>query len=542
MTNLDSRTLIGRITGVVGFQGAMLILIGLGILLRTLSVLFSIPRADGAFYATLGYNLVNQGDYISLNGAKTYNFSLTFPAYLAAFYAVFGFSIIVTQLASFLLSLLVVVLSYFATRNLFDQRKALIVAAVLSMTSALIVVTGKNYIENIVLLFFIPTVWALIKGFEDSRYLPLGAFFAGMSYYTKTDVGLYIALGGMLAFAVWRFLYLRLQMFKDKYYWLAFAVIVLMVAGRFLLVSLGNVPSQSLTRTISISFNITVFLFQCLLHMFLVLGFFIFWYPETRRALSRYREENTSFVLLLIGALTLLAILSATAWGLLSAKVLIGVSREYITIIYIPAMWMFFRYAKQNLNQERRGFLTSLREFLRSRRRLLAFVASLALATVMIFFDDWLAVMIFFGAFCFPFQEPSRRLAILFVALTVLSANAVTAVYRPAYVDAAEEINETLQSGEVIALARENGSSYLTLDRVFPYFSRRDISLQIYEGGSGSDYIISETAESYPSYKLVGTFEGESRPSALSLAKDRILGKGGRQHYPEKTVYLWIRS
>lgn len=533
---------MGKLSNLVNFERALLIVIVLGIILRIVAVLMGIPRADGAYYSTLGYNLIDQGDYISLTGTNTYSFSLTYPAYLGAFYAVFGFSIEVTKAASLVLGLLVILIAYLTTKNLFDRRIGLVVAAVVSLTSALVVVTGKNYIENIVLIFFIPTIWAFIKGFKDSRYMPLAAFFAGLTYYTKTDIGLYIALGGLGAFIIWRFLYERWQMFKDKYYWLAFTIIIIMVVGRALLVSAGGSTPQSLTRTISISFDFVVFLFQCVLHAILIWGFFIFFHPEVRQSLRRYKEETMSFVLLLVGALTLLAILNATAWNLLSARILGGVSREYVTVIYVPAMWMFFSFVKFKGTDEKRGILASVKELLLKKKRLLAFLGFLGLAAVMVFVDDWLAVFIFFGAFCFVFQEPRKRLAILLAALLVVSANAVTAVYRPAYVDAAEGINETLQSGDTIALARENGSYYLTLDRTFPYFSRHDINLEIYEDGMMPDYIISETSDSYAGYLLVGTFEGESRPSALSLAKDWILGKGIRQSYPEKTVYLWAQS
>ncbi|TET91165.1 MAG: hypothetical protein E3J35_04115 [Methanomassiliicoccales archaeon] len=542
MTDLDSPSLMDKLGKTLTFDRAMVAAIVVGVLLRVVAVLMDTPRFDGAFYSTIGYNIVSQGDYVTLSGIQTYNFSLTFPAYLASFYAVFGYSIPVTKVASFICGLLVILIAYLATKNLFDRRAGLTAAAVMSLTSALIVVTGKNYVENIVLIFFIPAIWAMIKGFGEPKYIPIAAFFAGLTYYTKTDVGLYIAFAGLGGFAVWRFLYLRWDVLKDKYYWLAFLIVIAMVLGRALLISSGQDQYQSLTKTMLGSFSISVFLVQCVFHLLLVGGFFVFWYPELRRSLSRYREESINFLLLLMTALALLAVLNATGWRTFSPRILAGVSREYITIIFVPAIWMFFSLARPDEPSERRGILASIKETLRRKKRLLAFVACLGLATLMIFVDDWLAVLFFFGAFCFVFTTFRKRVIILLVAFFVVSANAVTAVYRPAYVEAAEDVNRALQPGQTIALDRESGSDYLSPDRIFPFFSVQDIGLVIYESGSTPDFIMSEMSWTYPGYTFVAVFDGEARPTLLSLVKDLILGRDVDPSFPEKNVYLWRLS
>ncbi len=530
---------IGSICRLLSFDRTLYLFIAAGILLRVIAVLVDTPRFDGAFYSTIGFNLLDKGDFVNLAGTKTYNFSLTYPGYLAMFYGVFGFSVGVTKVASFICSILVILVAFWATKDLFERRTGLIAAAVISLTSALIVVTGKNYVENIVLLFFVPTIWAMIKGFKDSRYIPLAAFFAGLTYYTKTDVGLYIAFGALAAFIVWRFLYVKWEMLKDKYYWLAFVIIVVMVLGRALLISAGDIPTQNLSSTISRSFDIVVFLFQLVLHFLLIGGFVIYWFPEFRESIKRYKEETPNLMLLLIAALTLLAVLNATGWGQLNAKVLGGVSREYITIVYVPAMWLFFGLVKQDDTEEGEGILVSIKGIFKKKLRLVMFLASLGLAAAMVFVDDWLAVLFFFGAFCFVFHGYRQRVTILLVALLVVSANAVSAVYRPAYVEAAERINENLQGGQTIALDRENGSFYLSVDRVFPYFSRHDIDVELYDNGTSPDYIVSEKSGNYTGYCELGTYEGIARPSFLSLAKDWILGRDIPDSFTEKTVHIW---
>ncbi|UCD92978.1 MAG: glycosyltransferase family 39 protein [Methanobacteriota archaeon] len=523
----------------MSFERAMLAIIGVGVLLRVIATVMDIPRFDGAFYSTLGYNLVSHHEFMTLSGLHTYNYSLTFPTYLAGFYAVFGFSVPVTKVASFLCSLIVIVVAYLATKDLFDRKAGLTAAAVMSLTSALIVVTGKAYVENIVLIFFIPTIWAMVKGFKDSRFIPIAAFFAGLTYYTKTDVGLYIASGALAAFIVWKFLYARLEMFKDKYYWLAFVIVIVMILGRAFLIYSGQDQPRNLSRTILASFNIVVFLVQLVLHMALVAGFFIFFYPEFRQSLSNYKKESTNFLLLLITALSLLAVFNATGWQTLSPRILGGVSREYITIVYLPALWMFFYFASWERDSDQKGFFATIKEIFKRRIRLLAFLGCLALAVGMIFVDDWLAILFFFGSLGFVFTSFRRRLTILFVALFVVSANAVTAVYHPAYVEAADEINKTLQPGHTVALDRENKSEYLSPDRMFMYFSVQDIDLVIYENGTYPNYIISEYSWNYTGYTFVGIFLGEVRPTTMALVKDLLLGKDIGPPYPDKTIYVW---
>ncbi|MFQ5884499.1 MAG: hypothetical protein ACE5IO_05300, partial [Thermoplasmata archaeon] len=338
------------------------------------------------------------------------------------------------------------------------------------------------------------------------------------------------------------FLYLRWEMLKDKYYWLAFLIVIAMVLGRALMVSAGQDQSQSLTRTVLGTFSISVFLVQSVFHLFLVGGFFVFWHPEFRRSLSRYKQETINFFLLMVTALTLLAVLNATGWRTFSPKILAGVSREYITIIFVPALWLFFRFSRFDEHGERGGLLAPIKETIKRKKRLLAFLACLAVAALMIFVDDWLAVLFFFGAFCFVFTAFRKRVVILLIAFFVVSANAVTAVYKPAYVEAVEEINRNLQSGQTIALDRENRSDYLSPDRIFPYLSVQDVSLAIYENGTTPDYIISELNWIFPGYTFIATFDGEARPTLLSLMKDLVLGRDIDPAFPEKNVYVWRLS
>lgn len=104
------------------FDRTLIMLIIFGILLRIATYWTDVPRFDGAFYATLGYNLVRYHDFLTLGGINTYGFSLTYPVYLAIFYHFWGFTIPVTKIASIIMSIAVLGVVYLTTRDLFDHQ------------------------------------------------------------------------------------------------------------------------------------------------------------------------------------------------------------------------------------------------------------------------------------------------------------------------------------------------------------------------------------------------------------------------------------
>lgn len=546
----------GRIIGLekmrqlITFPRFLIIMSLIGIIMRVVTIFTDMPKFDGAGYAALGYNFSTKHDFVALEGVHAYSGSLTYPVYLAIFYTVFGFSIPVTQFASILVSIAILIVAYYTTANLMGKEKALIVTAVLALLQPLIISAGKNYVENMVLLFFIPAIWAMLKSFKDSRYIILASFFAGLVYYTKSDVGFPMVIGGMAAYAIWRFYHMRWELLKDKNYYVAFIILFVMVVVRSYFIytaepGVSTVSGGGLARLSSFE-GVLKFLAQSIFHAILIGGFIIFWAPEFRRSILEIRKENG---ILLLSALALMIpiIIHASGSPLFSTEPIERVSRAYITIVYVPFLWLFL--LNKNLDEipsKTNKLMVMVSNLIvsvfRERKKLLLLLVGLLLAGISALIDDYLPLLYFFGAFALVIVPIRKRVVLLLIAFLILSANALTYQYIPAYVDIADEVNERLEKGDVIALARIEGSRRISPSAIYLYFSERDITIKFYNDTNTTDarFIISESNETFYDYELIGIYYGTVKPSILKSIAMNVLGREDR--YQQPPLYLWERS
>ncbi len=525
----------------------MLILIG--IIFRIVTIFTDVPKFDGAFYSTIGYGVATQHDFVTLGDVHTYSFSLTYPAYLAIFYAILGFSIPVTQLASIIVSIVVLGLAYITTANIMGKEKALLVTAVLALLPSLITSTGKNYIENMVLIFFIPTIWAILKSFKDSRYIILASFLAGFVYYTKTDIGFPIVIGGMAVYAIWRFYHIRWNLFKDKNYYIAFLILLVMGLIRAYLVNTAEVElttaSEETLSHLSSFEGIFRFVVQAIFHAILIGSFLIFWIPELRRSIFSIKKEKG---ILLLSALALMIpiIIHASSFPLFSTETIERVSRAYITIVYVPFLWAFL--LNKNLDKISpkidkliSRILNLLVSVLRDRKKLLFLISGLFLAGISVLIDDYLPVLYFFGAFTLIIEPLRKRVVLLLIAFLILSVNSLTYQYKPAYIDCASEINQSVEKGDVIALARIERNTDLPAERIYPFIAEHEITFKVYNHSdiTGARFIISDSNVTFEGYEFIGTYYGKIEPSILKSILMTLIGKSDR--YQDPPIYLWER-
>jgi 4-amino-4-deoxy-L-arabinose transferase-like glycosyltransferase len=172
-------TFVSILRKALTFNGILIMVIILGIILRIITFWTLPPLGDGTYYIAVGHSFAKTGEFMAPWGGdfgtgnstnlEYSRISPVYPLYLAAFYFIFGYSIEITQIAAFILALITLLIIYLTTRNLFNHQKGLIVIAVLSVTWPFIYFPGMEYGDNMVLLFFVLTLWAFMKGLKDSR-------------------------------------------------------------------------------------------------------------------------------------------------------------------------------------------------------------------------------------------------------------------------------------------------------------------------------------------------------------------------------------
>jgi len=288
------------------------------------------------------------------------------------------------------------------------------------------------------------------------------------------------------------------------------------------------------------------FLSQIPYHVLLLWSFFIFWAPELKDSVKKIGEEYYSFLSLIIMGLTFLVIFHASGYPMFSTSPLLRVSREYITIIFVPALWLVMKNANLAGQKTSETFKSNFSELIRDKKRMILILCSLFIAAGTVFIDDWLALILFFGAFSFAIQSTRKRIMLMLLVLLILSANSITGAYQPGYIAASEEISRSVCDGDVIALVRIKGGGSLITNWVYPYITNHNISVVYYEKVDTPTFIMSQSNTTFEGYTFIGVYYGDVRPTILKsivslfLETDIIVVE--KKSTGEAPIYLWRRA
>jgi 4-amino-4-deoxy-L-arabinose transferase-like glycosyltransferase len=545
------KPLVGGIKRFLTFGNLIILIILYGIALRVVSFWTMDVSGDGAYYAYLGGSFYENGGFVMQwePAMSVWQTSLTYPTYLWAYYSIFGYDIAVTKFASILMSMITLAIIYLTSKDLFGEQKALIITAIFAVDSILLLSAGRNYGENILLLLFALTVWALIKGLKDSKYMVLFGIFAGLTFLTKTDIRLILALIGLTGILMWRFYYLRFSMLKDKYFIAGILIILAVILWREIMIESSGVWVSQSTLLYGIS-DLGSYLgillvrlpFAILLPM--IIGFFFL--PEIEGVTRKAKIEFYNILLIIIIGLTLFVWLQTSSQYLYDSNYTIF-SRDalrYIDIAFFPLIWIVIKdvdfktsYKHNNL----RDTLSSLRLLFRDRKRLIFLSCPvIAFLVSIIFFGSWLAIFFAFGTVALLFKELKKRIAILLVAFSLVSANALTASLHYGYIDAAKAMSPKLQDGDVVSFDQEN-PGFLQY-QIHPYIKNHDIFVAEYSNASDVQnitFIISEFDNTYNNFTLIGDFPSKLERTILQRIWLNLKGDSDEAIVTGTSYSLW---
>lgn len=517
-----SRSLHEGIKSYFTFDRILILLITFGVILRIATYWTGVVHGDGSLYAALGNGLVQHHNFVVLpwENQPLYDFPLTYPAYLAGFYLTFGFNISTTKIAAIVMSVLILPIIYLATRDLLGHQKALVVTAVIALSEGLIITTAGNCTENMLILFMVPMIWSIIKGFEEDKYIPLVGLFGGLTYITKQVPGVTIVVAGMIAFILWRFYYMKWSIFKNRNYLLAGTIFCVFVFTRVMLMQTGGVM-----RTVSATEGYALFtttrglfefIMQVPLHLILPALFFIFWIPELKIAFCKRKQEYYSFLWLIVIGVMLLALLHAagrqTGLATLSAA-----SARYFTLAYVPLLWLLLKDADFNIKEPDMKTTFEYMDFLKYKKKLcVVLFAILITGTISILIDLWWGIILFIGIFAMFAKNAKKRVGLMLIALLIVSSSTLIIneqFERPKeFIASMEDVSTYAHDGDVFAIDRYRIAP-LHVMRASLYISKPEVTVIEYYEGCNATYILSQTMDnvSYQNYTMAKIYEDNSQ-------------------------------
>lgn len=346
------------------------LVLALGLALRVAAPFVMDVWEDGGEYAAMGRSFAEDGTFTLPSGedrlpggadgqpTASHHYPPAWPVVLGAGYKLLGFGAWQTKLVSLVAALASVAVAWACTRDLLGARAALVVAALVAVEDQLLWAQGRGYSESLVLVFFTLTVWAILRSLKDARFVLLAGLFAGFAYLTRASMGPFFLVAGGAGLA-WRLMHRGWRGVLNPWYLAAaalFAGIVAAWAARN--VAAHGWPrwetSAHVAAATDFAFAHPKLLALGLLWKFLLFAAFLAAYAlplhrELRQALLKWRDEETSALLLAGGLVFLLGwLLTALLWGYEGFTPWFVENQRYVVVALVPLAWLALREARDD--------------------------------------------------------------------------------------------------------------------------------------------------------------------------------------------------
>lgn len=353
-----------------------------GVVLRVMAPFFMDFRADGDTYTAMGHAWALKREFLMPYGdVSTWSptgpmysnhYPPSYPFYLGLVFSVFGFGLWQAKWAAVAMGIAALVAVYACTRDLYGKLPAALLAGLIALEPHFIWAVGTGFSENMVLLFFTLTMWAIMRSLENDRFILLAGLFAALAYLTRSSVGYFFVIAGLGGF-LWRFYYRRWKLFTNVWYMGAIAIFVT-IAGLWAYRNASLFPA--VTQTFHLGFlgtwTVTMPAWETSSYVRYVQGYalerpgewwaalrtkipyfilFLGWWalpflPESWRATKRIKEEATSALWLSV------FLVWATAWVISAMFTVyekvdfISNNHRYVVIGLVPLGWLLLREAR----------------------------------------------------------------------------------------------------------------------------------------------------------------------------------------------------
>lgn len=338
---------------------------------------------DGNTYVATGHGwartrelVLQWGDVLTFHPTgpgHSHHFPPAYPFYLGLVFSVFGYGYMQAKLAAVAASLVALAVVHFTTRDLYGPRKALLVSATFALSPWMLWITGMGFSESLATVFFVLTMWSIVKSLTDERFIVLAGLFAGLAYLSRASMGAFFVVAGLGGLS-WR-LYHRGFRATLTSPWYGAAILVfgaILAAWAYRNVALFGWPNWETspgTRGIPryIGEHLRAFVTGLAVRApLLALPFapaLAFLWPEARRSIARIRDEHVSGLWLSVALIYLLGILFAAAYfsmGVSRHEALRLDNARYVLVGVVPLTWALLRESDVDAPRFQRRYVALL--------------------------------------------------------------------------------------------------------------------------------------------------------------------------------------
>ncbi|MHB8606460.1 MAG: ArnT family glycosyltransferase [Thermoplasmatota archaeon] len=312
---------------------------------------------DAAEFTEMARSFAQGHEFFERWSGYSHYYPPAFPVIAGvAFLAAGGASLAALKAASVATGIAAILVVFATTRDLFGREKAFASAALFATFPMFIEYEAHGFSESLVTLFFVLTIWGILRSLDKPHYIVLAGVFAGLGYLTKSSMGYFFLLAGAMGFA-WRFYYMRWRVLREKWYAVAaalFAVPVFVWGGRNVArFGWPNWETQphagaSLAALATNPGAPAVLLGKTLFFLLILFAFAAPWLRPLARSLRKIRDERVSGLWMAVGTPVIVAIFFVTAFYFAEHRPFIDPDNKRYLVTCVPILaWIALRDADE---------------------------------------------------------------------------------------------------------------------------------------------------------------------------------------------------
>jgi hypothetical protein len=346
---------------------------------------------------------------------------------------------------------------------------------------------------------------------------------------------------------LWRFYYLRWDVFRRKYYILAIflflAIVGIWAVRNIMLFGFPNWETSYWVKNATdysmahpLQYLKMVFL-STVTFIILFSAVAIFFTRELKASLKRVKEEHYSGLWLAVFIVFFIGIFISGAFAMVEAINVFTSDRiRYVIVGMVPLSWLIVKdtdfQVEGKLKWLRSGdILQCVKNTLSNTPLITIIFLSLALGFTYLFLLEYLTfylLVLIVGIICLMVKGSRKRLLLLLLLFLLLSINTITEVRYSGAESIGRDLKNHVGANDTVALYTLNKYD------IYPYIENIDFKVIIFSPDCGADWIVSDRRIIDNNYTLHREYKNHNRQGVLMLAKYLIQSGQSMDEYLER--------
>lgn len=263
---------------------------------------------------------------------------------------------------------------------------------------------------------------------------------------------------------------------------------------------------------------------------------FLFWARELKAIFAKIKVEYYNVLWVFsIGFFLLIWVVTSLMGGtdIHNRNIVFRLNHiRYIAPIYVSILWLVMKdhnwtHQGKKVHYFSREVLLEIKKWIvrifREKKTLLGMIiCAIVGVIVLLLLEFFLGVIILFATPSLAIYSVRKKLAIMLLAISIVSLNAATSTQEPPYVKVASGLQEMLNEGDI--LMQDGEWAVPSKFNLYPYLAKYDVKVMKYDENINATYIFSYEDRNYTGYELIREYYWEGELGIIIKIRNKFLG------------------